>query len=95
MPANRCRGSGDARATKFLLSFCIRGRGGDRRGHRGLLRGGGLALARFVCAATRDREKTSGGDAGKDDFFHIQFVLFGWFIYNHIVARRLVKGYQV
>jgi hypothetical protein len=86
--ARRCGNS-------ILLRFCIRGRGGDRRGHRGLLRGGGLALARFVCAATRNREKTGGGDAGKDDFFHIQFLLFGLFIYRHIFARRLVKGYQV
>jgi hypothetical protein len=80
----------------ILLRFCVRGRGGDRCGHRGLLRGGGLALARFVCAATRYREKT-GGDAGKDDFFHIQFLflLFGLFIYSHIIGRRLVKGYQV
>lgn len=28
-------------------------------------------------------------------FFMFSFLLFGWFIYNHILARLLVKDYQV
>ena len=35
----------------ILLGFRIRSRGGDRRGHRGLLRGGSFAVRGFVRAA--------------------------------------------
>ena len=54
LPAHQSRTRAANTKHLTLLGFCIRCRGSDGRGHRGLLRGGGLAVSGFVRAAAGD-----------------------------------------
>ena len=72
--------------SQTLLGLGIRGRRGDGRRHRGLLRRSGGAASGFFRVTAVEQEQGGDGNAGQDDgFFHNLYLLFGCLTYHNIM----------
>jgi hypothetical protein len=90
----QCSAPRIVRKIRTLFGLCVRGRGGDGRGHRGLLRRGGRAVGGFVRVATGERQKGGDGKAWDDDFFHeYNYCLVCYFqIHDCVIGGLMAMG---